>query len=519
MVIEMYRKKNTSKFLLASLLLHVTAFLILMRIVISPPESPPSIDLKLIGILKIHIPAKTRQPPKNHPKETPKPTEKTLPPLSPPIPPADFPVFLEFTANEPRAAVLGKPISRATENNTKFNVQSITSARPGIRAGTTTAPHIRTLRTFISANVIQNYEEEKDMETPAGIFDASPSVLKNGRLQKRARLRQGWLNATYSSGNTRSSKGISNGRYRQMMVDLAIGIEGNANQKKLDVVLLIDTTGSMMDNVRGIRGYTDAFMERLRWNKFDVALGVVTFSDGTEKPKAKGVTSDFGEFKNWLYHTEFTGGGDRAENGLDALITALNDIKYRRRTQKFFIMASDGPFHDADYNGRSEYSLDQVISRLKEKKVQVDVLGLDYLPMKQLAWATGGKWRLIPGKGYLENIQMPLPAKIYSQLGILSTNSESLVDVGKSTYTDDILVTFEDEQPEWVTLTWKVLNPHGEKYLSDFVDKKIVTHDTNKIRFSPKIDINGFSGTYTLIYKISDSLGNKSILRRTVDVK
>jgi len=147
------------------------------------------------------------------------------------------------------------------------------------------------------------------------------------------------------------------------------------------------------------------------------------------------------------------------------------------------------------------------------------VLGLDYLPTKQLAWATGGKWRLIPGKGYLENISMPLPAKIYSQLGILSSDSASLVDFGKSTYTDEILVTLEDEKPEWVTLTWKVLNPHGEKYLGDFVDKKIVTHNTDKILFSPKIDINGFSGTYAFIYKISDSLGNKSILRRTVDVK
>jgi len=490
-----------------------------MRIVISPSESLPPVDFELIGIVKIRRPTIKREPPKKPPEEAPKPAKATSAPLPRPIPRADFSIALEPPANEPRTAVSGKPMSRAMESEIKFKVQSIISARPETRAVTTTEPHIQTSRTSTSANLVQKYEEGKDIGTPAGIFDASPSVLKDGRLRTRARLKQGWLNTAYSSGNARSVRGTSTGRYRQMMVDLAFGIEANASQKKIDVVFLIDTTGSMMDNVRGIRAYTDAFMERLRGDKFDVALGVVTFSDGTEKPRAKGVTSDFGEFKNWLYNTEFTGGGDLAENGLDALVTALNDIKYRRRAQKFFIMASDGPFHDADYNGRSEYSLDQVISRLKEKKVQVDVLGLDYLPTKQLAWATGGKWRLIPGKGYLENISMPLPAKIYSQLGILSSDSASLVDFGKSTYTDEILVTLEDEKPEWVTLTWKVLNPHGEKYLGDFVDKKIVTHNTDKILFSPKIDINGFSGTYAFIYKISDSLGNKSILRRTVDVK
>jgi len=511
-------KKYTSKFLLTSILLHTTAFLILMKVVISPPESVTPLGFEITDIVEIRRPVIKTEPPERTLKEEPQPPQIASPPPVSPIPKdciirlTEFSIDFESTANELRAVTPNNSIQKRIESSIKVNPQTTKSANPKMNTVTATKPRLQTSSALTFANPIQTDNERDEIGALSGIYDASPSVFKDGRLQPRVRLEQGWLNSAYSGGgNSQRIVGVSNGRYRQMMVDLALGIEANATGKKLDVVFLIDATGSMMDNVRGIRAYTDAFMERLRRDKFDAALGVVTFSDGSEKPKAKGVTTDLGEFKNWLYHTEFTGGGDTAENGLDALVTALEDIKYRWRTQKFFIMASDGPFHDADYNGRSEYSLDQVISKLKEKKVHVDVLGLDYLPMKQLAWATGGQWRLIPGKGYLEKIQLPLPAKIYSQLGLLSSDSESM--------TDEILVTIEDERPEWVTLTWKVLNPHGEKYLGDFVDKRLVKQDIDKIRFFPQIEISGFPGTYTFIYKISDSLGNKSILRRTVDVK
>lgn len=517
----MYRKKKTLPFLLTSLLLHTTAFLILMKIVILPPESLTPPGFEITDIVKINRPAIKIEPPERKLEEEPQPPKTAL---SSPVsaPKAELSIDFQSTSNERRATVPDNSMKKVIESSIRTKPQPTTSARPKMSTVSTTKPNFHTSSISTFANSVHTDKARDEIGKLSGIYDASPSVFKGGRLQSRVRLEQGWLNTAYSGGgNAPRLVGVSNGRYRQMMVDLARGIEANANGRKVDVVFLIDATGSMMDNVRGIRAYTDAFVERLRRDKFDVALGVVTFSDGAEMPKAKGVTTDLGEFKNWLYHTEFTGGGDSAENGLEALMTALDGVEYRWRTQKFFIMASDGPFHDADYNGRSAYSLDQVISKLKEKSVQVDVLGLDYLPMKQLAWATGGEWRLIPGKGYLENIQMPLPSKIYSQLGILSSDYEPPMKPEDLclTATDEILVTIEDDKTEWVTLTWKVLNPHGEKYLGDFFDKKVVKHNTDKIRFFPKIDISGFPGTYTFIYKIADSLGNKSVLRRTVDVK
>jgi hypothetical protein len=145
----------------------------------------------------------------------------------------------------------------------------------------------------------------------------------------------------------------------------------------------------------------------------------------------------------------------------------------------------------------------------------METVGLDYLPVKQLAWATGGQWRPIPGKGYLEQMSMPLPTKIYSQLGVLASDSSSLQD--------EIIVPIDKNPPAWVRLSWKVLNPHGEKVLGDFVDKKNISPDNlpDKVRFSLTIDLSNFRGlpgTYTFIYRLEDSLGTRSILRRTVDL-
>jgi hypothetical protein len=271
----------------------------------------------------------------------------------------------------------------------------------------------------------------------------------------------------------------------------------------------------MVDNVRGIRAYIDTFIERLRRNDFDVALGLVSFSDGRERPRTLGVTTDFGRFKNWMHRIDFTGGGDLTEAGLEAVMVAINEIDYRRKAQKIFIMVSDGPFHDADYDGRSLFSLDQVIAKLKRNNVQVEVIGLDYLPMKQLAWATSGQWRQIPGQGYLENTPMPRTHKIYSQLGVLKSDSDSLKD--------EIIVPIAGNLPDWVKLSWKVLNPHGEKFLGDFVDKREISTDNppDTIRFPVVVDLGnlrGLSGTYTFIYRLEDNLGQRSILRRTVDL-
>ena len=240
----------------------------------------------------------------------------------------------------------------------------------------------------------------------------------------------------------------------------------------------------------------------------------MTFKD---KVKTYGFTTDFGKFKNLLFKIDVDRGGDMSEAGLDALMDAVNKIRFRRNAQRFFILASDAAFHDADFDGKSQFSLDQVISTLQKEQIHVEVIGLDYLPIKQIAIATGGTWRAIPGRGYLEYIPpITLTEKMLSKLGTLSIDKETLGD-RITVYVNN------PPRPKQVTLTWKVLNPLGERCYGPFSEKRTVPVDTSKyIEFTPLLESNTFQkmqGTYTVIYRLENDQGHKSILRRTYTYK
>ncbi|MCH8289711.1 VWA domain-containing protein [Candidatus Poribacteria bacterium] len=318
-----------------------------------------------------------------------------------------------------------------------------------------------------------------------------------------------------SGGGSTSGTGVQN-NYVLMMNELARNLADAATEYEIDLVFVIDKTGSMEDNVRGIRAYIDFFFDHLGRAGHDTAVGLVTFADAIKKkPKARGLTTDTGKFKNWLYKIKFEGGGDLAESGLDALMTALTKIKFRRGAQRFFVLASDASFHDADYDGRSEYSLDQVIEALQHERVRVDVIGLDYLPIKQIAWATKGTWRTIPGRGYLEYIPpLTLTSKMLSELGSLGFNGDSLAD-------ELIIILSRRTRPKWLKVSWKVLNPLGEKCYGPFEERVTIPDDGSDVaKFTPPIDVSQFrtmEGTYTVIYRLENDLGHKSILRQAFD--
>ncbi len=312
-------------------------------------------------------------------------------------------------------------------------------------------------------------------------------------------------------GGSYSGEGKVGGIYIKMMKAIAHDLIAATTTKKVDIVFVLDETASMVDNIRGIRAYFEFVFDAFQRNGNDATYGLVTFTDNA---KTYGRTDDIGDFKNWLFKIDVDRGGDISEAGLDALMAAVKKIKFRRNAQRFFIFASDAAFHDADFDGRSAYSLDEVIATLQKEQIRVEVIGLDYLPIKQIALATGGTWRAIPGKGYLEYIPpLALTVKMLSKLGTLSIDG--------STVGDKITVYVNNPpRPKQLTLTWKVLNPLGERCYGPFTEKREIPDDTStEIELTPVLDSNAFQtipGIYTVIYRLENDQGHKSILRRTL---
>lgn len=354
-----------------------------------------------------------------------------------------------------------------------------------------------------------------DFDTSGRLADASPTLNRNVSKRKWGRgqgLRY-YSYANTSSSSSGASKNEKTGKFYYMMLGLANDIAERA-EKMVDVVFVLDTTGSMEDNIRGVRAYTNLFFEQLRLDSLDVAMGLVTFSDvRVREPDVYGVTTKIDKIRNKLFDIEFTGGSEIAESGLDALMAAVNEVEFRPEARKFFVLISDGTFHDADYDGQSRYSLDELIEILKQHNITVDVVGIDYLPVKQLAYGTGGNWRAIPGKGYCEKINSS-GYKNYSRLGILTTSQDSLKD--------ELIIHIDSEKPpDWIRVTYKLLNPLGEKCFENQVYKEKIDLNSVLIKLYPDIDINKhckLAGTYTLSYRVENSEGGKSILRRMIDL-
>ena len=142
------------------------------------------------------------------------------------------------------------------------------------------------------------------------------------------------------------------------------------------------------------------------------------------------------------------------------------------------------------------------------------MIGIDYLPIRQIALATGGTWRAIPGRGYLEYVPpLTLTVKLFSKLGTLRLENGRI---------DDKITVYINNppRPKQLTLTWKVLNPLGERCYGPFTEKKMIPDDgSKKVELTPVINNEVFQampGVYTIIYRLENERGQRSILRRTL---
>ncbi len=527
----MQNRKQKHPFFIYSILIHIILLFCLWwysPIDVAPPIDEPDFDGEFVLVPRITEP----KPPEiieiPIPKNTNNTIEKAEEPPTPPKPSIDINTellridnFEEVTPTTERHTQENHDVIRDTGNNDSIHTlrHANISQKPQTHTNAVKITPDHFALSFISKNRNETPKSETDpihLETGGTLSGVSP---KAGAPQIHYGGKRGDAFRGIGMGNSWGGSSTSGGRkvggtYIKMMREIADQLTAATTANKIDIVFLLDETASMMDNIRGIRAYFDLVFDAFKREKRDVAYGLVTFTD---KVKTYGLTTDFGKFKNLLFKIDVDRGGDMSEAGLDALMDAVQKIRFRRNAQRFFILASDAAFHDADFDGKSQYSLDEVISTLQKEQIRVEVIGLDYLPIKQIAMATGGTWRVIPGRGYLEYVpSLTLTDKMLSKLGILN--------IDKDTLGDKITVYVNNPpRPKQVTLTWKVLNPLGEKCYGPFSEKRVVPDDTSKyIEFTPIIEGKTFQkmqGSYTVIYRLENDQGHKSILRRTFTLK
>ena len=149
--------------------------------------------------------------------------------------------------------------------------------------------------------------------------------------------------------------------------------------KSVDIMIIMDVTGSMGNEIEGLKKSLNNFIDYLDKSGFDVRVGLVPFGDYA--PASKTTTDQISFKPPWLDLTNLasaneyvkkltTGyGGDTPENSFGAIMYAWNNASWRSGAQRILILLTDAPSHykgDGSYTDfEPQYTKDEVLKALE----------------------------------------------------------------------------------------------------------------------------------------------------------
>lgn len=178
--------------------------------------------------------------------------------------------------------------------------------------------------------------------------------------------------------------------------------ESATGPTRLDVVFLIDTTGSMGDEIERIKSTLLSTTAKVRGLDRDVDLqyGAVLYRDiGDEYvTKAHPLTGDIEGFDRALQTIRANGGGDGPESLNQGMAVAVDTMDWREDAAKLVFVVADAPPH-MDYQGDVSYGRSALAALHKGIRIHtVAASGLDdhgSLVFRQTAQLSQGKFIFI----------------------------------------------------------------------------------------------------------------------------
>jgi Mg-chelatase subunit ChlD len=152
-----------------------------------------------------------------------------------------------------------------------------------------------------------------------------------------------------------SDSGVSVSGNATGALDCELVLVGDAlAPEAVDIVFVLDTTGSMAWAIDGVKSGIEAFLGTLEGFNVDTQVGGIEFGDELRTSIPIG---DLPAFDEWLDHMTATGGGDTPESPLDAIEVA-NDFQFRDNALHYMIVITDTGMHESsDGTGCSETTL------------------------------------------------------------------------------------------------------------------------------------------------------------------
>lgn len=196
-----------------------------------------------------------------------------------------------------------------------------------------------------------------------------------------------------------------------------IDFVGDTDTRPVDIVFVFDTTGSMNEEINGVKNTAISFANQLSDKGRDFRLGLVSFGDEilAVRKNDRTLTDDAEEFKRWIGTLVADGGGDDPEIALDGVQTGM-EMNFREGSQKVLILITDAPPHErGDGTTFSSVVPQEQIKQAVDSGFTVYAVAFDHTHFRNLATQTHGHFYDLNGSTNFTDIIDELGGLIAAQ--------------------------------------------------------------------------------------------------------
>lgn len=175
--------------------------------------------------------------------------------------------------------------------------------------------------------------------------------------------------------------------------------KASSDTKKVEIVFVIDSTGSMAGSIADVKNNVAEFAQYLSDQDIALRLGLIDYRD-IEVDGSDSTIVHSADHSNWMNVTQFinaltevkaNGGGDRPETPIDALgHLTEGTVSWSSDAYKFGVLITDASYKSNNNHGISDMS--DMIQRLQKRDIQISTIvnSSSYSSYGELAGLTGG---------------------------------------------------------------------------------------------------------------------------------
>ena len=301
---------------------------------------------------------------------------------------ADFAAFLTFLASWSDRADTATQVDALDVSDRRFVTVTDSAGRPFPGAEVRVLDEARDVVVWHATT----YGDGRAPFYPRAAVGATPGA-------KAEAPKGGWLLEVRAGGTSKQVRWDGQGDAFAVRLDVA----RNADEPvRLDVGFLVDTTGSMGDEIARIKATLLEVTRRLKdlGREFDLRYGAVLYKDLDDAyvTMAHPFTGDVDAFAKALAVMQADGGGDKPESLNQGLAEAVGRLAWRDGAAKVLFLVADAGPH-MDYEGDVRYGTSVKAAIAKGIRIHsVAASGLEpfgTVVFRQVAQATRGKFVFI----------------------------------------------------------------------------------------------------------------------------